>query len=46
MLKNFSSLVGTYKSHSFYVNSKNIEITHASDTDDIINELINSFKSN
>ena len=46
MLINFSSSVDSYKSNYFYINCKNVEITQASDTNEVIRTLINSFKSN
>ena len=45
MLMNFVSSIDSHNSHSFYVNSKNVEITHASDRNEVAETLINNFKN-
>ena len=43
---NFININDKEKSHTFHVKSDNAEITQATDTPDIINELIDSFFPN
>ena len=45
MLINFVSSIDSHKPHSFYVNSKNKEIAHASDRNEVVETLINNFKN-
>ena len=45
MLMDFVSSIDSHNSHSFYVNSKNVEITHASDRNEVVETLINNFKN-